>query len=224
LGKLAEYQARRDVRRALVGRERRHGEAAPGRFRRADVDRVLQCAAENFAEGLRGASLPRGWGARRNVIAGIWSLALFRALKREVGDGRYATELATDAIWLSYKRSSDALRVFCRLLARSPRRRMHLFVRAGLRFPFGRPGYEWTARRAGDALETDFHRCPVWDYFRAQDEEAREFFRRSWCTLDYPLAEILADGGRYERAHTLSAGDEVCDMRWIAPERPALPR
>jgi len=49
-----------------------------------------------------------------------------------------------------------------------------------------------------------------------QGEEALEFFRKSWCTLDFPLAEAMVRGGRYERPRTLSEGDEVCDMRWIA--------
>jgi hypothetical protein len=57
---------------------------------------------------------------------------------------------------------------------------------------------------------------PIFEYFKTQGEEALEFFRNSWCTLDFPLAEFMVKGGRYERPHTLSAGDNVCDMRWIA--------
>lgn len=40
-------------------------------------------------------------------------------------------------------------------------------------------------------------------------------FRRTWCTFDYSVAELLVEGGKYQREHTLSDGDEVCDMRWF---------
>jgi len=61
----------------------------------------------------------------------------------------------------------------------------------------------------------DFHRCPVHDYFRSQGEEELELFQKTWCTLDHPIAEAMVEGGRYERPHTLSHGDSVCDMRWL---------
>jgi hypothetical protein len=212
-----EIQARRALHRVVIGRPRRRGAPEAGRFLKSEVRRVFQRAIQLFDEGRRTTVLPPGRGARRNVTAGIWSLALFRAFKEELGDGDYAAELVTDYLWLAYERSAAVFRIVSRVLVRNPRRRLHLFVRLGLIYPFGRPGYEWTARTVGPALETDFRRCPVWDYFRTQDEEAREFFRRSWCTLDFPLAEALVDGGRYERAHSLSRGDDVCDMRWVVP-------
>lgn len=43
-----------------------------------------------------------------------------------------------------------------------------------------------------------------------------ELFRRSWCTMDYPLCEAMVEGGRFSREHALSHGDDVCDMRWRA--------
>ena len=47
-------------------------------------------------------------------------------------------------------------------------------------------------------------------------------FRESWCRYDWPGADIIAgDGarGHYRRRQTLSHGDAVCDMRWIARTR-----
>lgn len=34
--------------------------------------------------------------------------------------------------------------------------------------------------------------------------------------LDFPVCESMVAGARYEREHTFSDGDDVCDMRWIA--------
>jgi hypothetical protein len=39
---------------------------------------------------------------------------------------------------------------------------------------------------------------------------------RSWCTLDFALAQVMTTGGHYQRPHTLAAGDKLCDMKWFA--------
>ncbi len=64
---------------------------------------------------------------------------------------------------------------------------------------------------------TNWYRCPIYDYFKAQGEE--EIFRKTWCFQDFSAAEAMADGGKYERPHLLSAGDEVCDMKWTVVPR-----
>ena len=95
-----------------------------------------------------------------------------------------------------------------------------MMLRAFLHFPFSRPGYEWNAwPEDSGALAIDFYSCPMRDYLKSQGEE--EFMRNSI----FALAQAMATGGRYERAHTLSAGDPVCDMRWFAGKpAPADPR
>ncbi len=55
-----------------------------------------------------------------------------------------------------------------------------------------------------------------------------EAFYRSWCLYDWPAADLLAGGKRgahphYQRAHTLSRGDSVCDMCWSASSLPGPP-
>jgi len=56
------------------------------------------------------------------------------------------------------------------------------------------------------------------------NEEERRFFYNSWCMFDFAIAKVMAKDGSYERPHTLSAGDDVCDMRWFvktdAPGKP----
>jgi hypothetical protein len=56
---------------------------------------------------------------------------------------------------------------------------------------------------------------------RHGDRGELEAFYQSWCLYDWPAADILAGGragehGHYERPHTLSQGDSVCDMCWSA--------
>jgi hypothetical protein len=54
------------------------------------------------------------------------------------------------------------------------------------------------------------------------DPEALAGFANSWCRYDWPGADLIAaDGhrGHYVRRRTLSAGDPVCDMCWVARAR-----
>ena len=146
---------------------------------------------------------------------GVFSLALYQALRSTVNDKEYAIALATDVIWRGYEQSLGLSRLIARLVTRDPKKQMRIMLQMGLRYPFSRPDYDWKVQPDPDAFAVDFYRCPVFDYFQTQGEEALAFFRKSWCTLDFPLAESMVRGGRYERPHTLSEGDEVCDMRWI---------
>jgi hypothetical protein len=152
---------------------------------------------------------------------------LYRALRQCGIDKQDAIELSSDVLYAAYRQQLWLVRLLGRLLARSPLRQMELMQRMLLWYPLGR-GYEPEVVQIDGVVAYDLHRCPVYDYFSGQGEEALEFFRASWCTFDAPLAEHLVDGGRYERPVTLSAGGPVCAMRWSAPasadERTRTPR
>ena len=81
-------------------------------------------------------------------------------------------------------------------------------------FPLSKPGYDYIDKETSEGLAYDITRCPVYDYFKLFGEEEINFFRNSWCTLDYPFAEYLVKGGKFERTKVLSAGDDRCDMLW----------
>lgn len=153
-------------------------------------------------------------GNRQNVLLGVFSLAIFRALLAEDIDKPYATELVTDLAWKIYEKWVVLPRVAARFAHRDPQQQMNMMLRMFLRFPFSRPGYDWQARPEVGAFALDIYRCPVRDYLRSQGEE--EFMRNSWCTLDFALAQAMTKGGHYQRPHTLTAGDRVCDMKWFA--------
>lgn len=90
--------------------------------------------------------------------------------------------------------------------------KLNLMLLMFLRYPFSRPGYDWQAQPEPDGFTLDIYRCPVYDYLQSQGED--EFMLNSWCTLDFALAQVVTEGGHYERPHTLAAGDAVCDMKW----------
>ena len=86
-----------------------------------------------------------------------------------------------------------------------------------LRYPYSPPGYESTTKSENDVFVLDISTCPAYDYFKAHGEE--ELALNSWCKQDFALAQIMTEGGSYERPHTLAAGDNVCDMRWYGRPR-----
>lgn len=204
--------------RTLVGRSRSRGHAEQGRFTRNDARRITE-EAWAIARELRG-SAPReqAVGGRLMLNGGVWSLAIFRAIRGLGVPAEYATELCTDYLWAAYQSQVTVQRWLGHLLARGPEAQMARIQGIFLRFPLGAPGYDCRVREVPGSFAYDIHRCPVHDYFATQGPEALEFFRNSWCTLDYPLAEHLVRGGRYERRRTLSAGDAMCDMRWMVRE------
>ncbi len=105
--------------------------------------------------------------------------------------------------------------LLARMLTRDPRKRMQLATDLFRTFPFGAPGYGWRdAPAAASVVAFDCTRCPVAEYFARHD--ASELCVRTWCELDFPLAEKW--GGRLVRGGTIASGATHCDFRWhVAP-------
>jgi len=111
------------------------------------------------------------------------------------------------------------------LTTRDPGKRLQRTIRLLLRFPFsnaGAPGYEVESWREGSNIHTHFTHCPPQSFVRnlvgeLGDNGELDAFRESWCQYDWPGADIIAADdarGHYSRPHTLSDGDNVCDMCW----------
>jgi len=92
---------------------------------------------------------------------------------------------------------------------------MNFILRAFLRYPFSEPGYQRKVWEESDGLNTYWYRCPPQAYFKQYGSpEEMLFFNRTWCAFDWAIANEMVAGGWYERPHTLSAGDDICDMKW----------
>ena len=207
--------------RAFVGRYVDRQDPRKGRFTAADQNRVLESMLQHLETLLPKANIERfeTLGSRMNVTLGVASLAMYKALLDEGVERNYAIELFTDVAWKVYEKFLVMPRLLARLVTHKPQERMNFMLHAFLRFPFNQPGYQWKVKpldedHQGEGLRIDFYRCPVRDYLREMGEES--FVLNSWCTLDFALAQAMVKGGRYERPHTLSAGDPLCDMTWSA--------
>jgi hypothetical protein len=226
---VARYLVRRAARQALQGRLLDPHEPERGRWLRADVEAFLEATWRRVDDLLPAACLERlpTYGNRLNVFMAIVTTAAYREMLDRGVSREYATTLVADVGWKIYTWMLTASATPARVLTRSPRRRLEWTLKLLMRFPFsapGKPGYEVKAWRQGEAFFTHWTHCPPQAFVRSlveagEDRGELEAFYRSWCLYDWAGADLLAgDGGNghYERAHTMSRGDPVCDMCWWA--------
>ena len=209
------WYAGREIKKTLKGRIRRINQPEKGRFINSDVDKILERTWHNYDELLPHAPKYKKYGNRSLMNSGVFSLALYRVLLDLVKDKTYATQLTADLLWKFYEKSLKSPAVLSRMIYRDREKQMEILGKWGTKYRFCPPAYKVETRFENATFFMDFYRCPICDYFREQGEEELEFFRNTWCTFDWAAMEAMIEGPvRYERNQTLSAGDQVCDMRW----------
>ena len=220
---------RRSLRRHLAGRMVDPDDESRGRFLRSGADGVARRQAEEFDAMLPVASiedLPTA-GSRINVALTVMTISLYRALVGEGVQKEHARELTSDVVWHFYAIGGRTVHGIAGIRSRDPHRRMVTALRMMLRFPFGAPGrpaYEVATSDERGKFVTTWTWCPPHAFVRqlieAQGDDGElAAFRRSWCSFDWAFNDLLAGGtGSYTRPHTMSDGDQSCDMTWrLAP-------
>jgi hypothetical protein len=203
----------------LEGRNRSRQRPELGRITNDDVYLILEESWKNFQQLSKTAPKGDTVGSRLMLKNGVWSLAMYRAILKIVVEKEYAIELCGDVLWKNYQRAVRRVRFKARLLSRKPQEQMNRMQEVFLKI-LEKPGYDLKVIQDPGAFAYDIYRCPVHDYFKSLGPEELEFFRKTWCTFDFPLAEHLVKRGGYARQHTLSHGDAMCDMRWMADTHP----
>jgi hypothetical protein len=231
LVRLYRRVVRRAARAALEGRRWDPERPEAGRILRSDADAFLEDVWARVAALLREEDLDRipTLGNRHNVFLGALTIAAYHALVDRGVERRYAMALFADVGWKVYERMLKLPFFFARLRTGNPQARMDFVLRALLRFPFsapGAPGYDVRAWPEPGRFHTHWTYCAPLGFVkryiaRHGDQGEVEAFYQSWCLYDWPAADLLAGGqagerGHYERPHTLSRGDPVCDMCWSA--------
>jgi len=211
------YLFNKCIHRVLVDRVRDRNNFKKGRFTRKEAQAVVEKTKEITLDIQQDVPIPscRSKGAARNIFLGAGSLALYRAILLQINDKDYATELATEVCWLSFKQSIELIKWIPKILYRSPQAQIKAGMKLALRFPFSRPDYDWEIIPSSDTFEVNFYECPVHEYFKKFGEEEMTYFRKNWCTQDFSIAEVMVENGRYERPNTLSDGDPVCNMKFF---------
>ena len=235
---LARPLIRRAAREALQGRLVDPSDAERGRWLRADVKQYLAATWQRVDGLLPAASLAMlpTWGNRLNGFMAVVTTAAYQELLDRGVDQEYAATLVADVGWKVYAWMLSVSALPARLVSRRPQRQLDLTLRLLMRFPFsapGKPGYEVEAWSDGERSYNHWTHCPPQAFVRALveaegDRGELDAFYRAWCLYDWAGADLLArDGkhGHYERPHTMSRGDSVCDMCWWArsPQAGAQP-
>jgi len=206
----------------LISRCRREGIPEFGRFTPREIKRIILQAESNIQDLMPYFKDYDKIGNYMNEYGGLIDLAIYRALIKEKIESDYAMNLVGDMIWQARVNSKGIVPIYDPLrlkLARLRTRDRISFLgkrlEDGLKFPYSEPGYKAELRKDNDVYCMDFYSCAVHEFYKQFGQEEMTLFRRSWCTFDYSVAEILIEGGKYQREHCLSDGDEICDMRWF---------
>lgn len=219
---------RRAARQILQGRTLDPEVSRRGRWSRADVDDFLDVTWGQVDELLDYADLDElpSLGNRHNVFLAVVTTGAYRAMLDRGESTERAIELTADVGWKVYAWMLGLVAAPVRLVSREPQEHLEKTLKALMVFPFdapGAPGYEVETWSDADGFHTHWTHCPPQTFVRRliedDDRGDLEAFYRSWCLYDWPGADELVDDGEhghYERPHTLSRGDSVCDMCWHA--------
>jgi len=216
---LLHFLIKRATFHVMIGRYRDPTKPKLGRFVRSDVETLLTKTYKYADKLVPEADLSqyRSWGNRLNTLFGVYSLANYRALRDSGFTHERSIEIFGDMLWRLYAFGVNIPLFFVRPFTKNPQTRLNFVLRIFLIFPFADDpvGYHRTHWKEENRYCTDWHRCVVYDYFRKHaSEQEIELFRHTWCQFDYALPSLIHPDGFYERPHTLSNGDNVCDMRW----------
>lgn len=217
------------ARQTLEGRFFDPGNPERGRWLRSDVNEFLTETwdqVDQLVVRARLSELPT-FGSRHNVFLAAITTAAYEALLGRGVSCSYAASLVGDVGWKIYAWMLRLASAPFRLTSRDPQKRLERTLRALMVFPFSAPGapaYEVSAWAESGRFFTHWTHCPPQTFVRRLVEEGEDkgeldAFYSSWCLYDWSAAQLIAGRdatGEYERKHTLSRGDAVCDMCWRA--------
>jgi len=216
LSRLIWKESKKFTREVVTGRLRSREEPRKGRFLPSDVSRILDRARRNIDESQSSMEEQEHWANFRMVFLSLTHLAIYRALLSEGIRKDYAIDLIGDIAWkpVTESRRTKIGKFMIRQITDDPHKQVGMQLRSLGRIAASPPGYESEFSSDSRAHHWNFYRCPPLEFYRTQGEEALEMFRKTWCEFDFATAEYMAEGVKYERPHTLSEGDDVCDMKW----------
>jgi hypothetical protein len=229
--KLLKHVAKKGAYQILMGRLKARGKPKSGRFLRHDVDAILKDSWQSAEIMLPEAHLNNipTLGNRQMVFLAVYTIAAYHALIKSDVERDYATELFADIGWKIYSKFIALPKLIAKIITRDPQKQVKIILKMFMIFPFstpGYPGYECKAWSEPNRYCTYWTHCPPFEFVRRYvevhgDHGEIEAFKKSWCWYDWSLAYAIVDGGykvhgHYERLHTLSEGDDICDMEWTA--------
>jgi hypothetical protein len=220
--KAAWAAKKKTIKQVLASRCRRDGMPEYGRFTPGDIRHIVRHANLNIKKLMPYFIDHDNIGNYQNEYVGLIDLAICRSLLISNVAPDYAVNLVADMQWQAVVNAKGLIPVIDplrkklqKLTTKDPIAYLEKRLRAMMKYPYGEPGYKIEFYRDKDVFCMDIYSCPVYDFYKQFGQEEMTFFRKTWCTFDYTAAENVVEGGKYQRKHTLSDGDEFCDMRWF---------
>ncbi|MGP1679749.1 MAG: AarF/UbiB family protein [Burkholderiales bacterium] len=177
------------------------------------VSNLMQQAWERYYEIEPSVAIQPTLGAVFTTHAAALILAMHETLLRHGVAAAESHRMIHDVGWSVYRQMAEPPSLIASAFTRDPRKRLKLATDLFRSFPFGSPSYEWRDVPSSDeAIAFDCVKCPVAEFFASRN--ASELCVRTFCQLDFPLAEKW--GGRLERSGTIASGAQRCDFRWHA--------
>jgi L-2-amino-thiazoline-4-carboxylic acid hydrolase len=139
----------------------------------------------------------------------LLGLALYRAMKNELGDRNDLVGIINKILWNStpcdmmrmqaffVRNSKDPYNLFLRLLG--PRNE-HFFLC---------PPWEKVEVELENGVGWDQVKCPYYDFFKEEGEVA---LTKAYCDIDKLVAKLVPDIIELKRERTLADGDSSCDF------------
>jgi hypothetical protein len=217
---------KKTIAQVLACRCRIDGKPENGRFTPGETKQIVLQAESNNEELMPYFKDLENLGNYQNEFVGLLDLAIYRALVTANIDRSYAMNLVGDMMWQAVVNSHglvpiiDPLRKqILKFTIKDPLAYLGYRLKEMMTYPYSAPGYKVHFYMDNNTYCMDIYSCPVYDFYRQFGEEEMTMFRKTWCTFYYTAAQHVVAGGRYERKHALSSGDQVCDMRWFIDKR-----
>ena len=156
-------------------------------------------------------------GASLMLHLSAMSTGFYQELKTRGIDEETTIQLFYDIAWKVYQKMGKFSWWLAKIGNKNGYKRLLKATKLFRAFPFNSPSYEWRdVKTSSNIVGFDCLKCPVAEYF--QSKNLAEFCVKTWCALDYPLAEMW--GATLERTSSIAGGAKVCDFRWnIKPKK-----
>ncbi len=213
---------KKTIVQTLPSRCRKDGMPEYGRFTPREIKQIIIQTNFNIKELIPYFNDTDNIGNYQNTYVGLVDLAIYRALVKKGITRDYATNLVADMMWLAAVNAKGMIPIIdplrkklTKLRSKDSMTYLGKRLKSMLKYPYSEPGYKTEFYLTENVYHMDIYSCPVFDFYNQFREEEMAFFRKTWCTFDYTAAENVVEGGKYQREHTLSNGDKICDMRWF---------
>jgi len=180
-------------------------------FSKDEVGKILRSYWQRYRKLKPEVPSAPTMGGSIMVHLAAMSTAFYKELTRKGKNEESTSRLLYDIAWIVYQKMGRISWWLTGWGNRNGYSRLLKATKLFRSFPFNSPSYHWKDVIAGNNIVGfDCLKCPVAEYF--ETKELSRFCTKTWCALDYPLAEIW--NAKLERTGSIAGGAIKCDFRW----------